>query len=101
MTESALAFQVDARLDADDHVLGEHVGASPGNPGRLVVAQADPVPRAVETAFLTRIPLRAEEVVDGRIDLAACDAGSDHPEGESRRASLHGPEGRAGLPQKA
>jgi hypothetical protein len=60
------------------------------------VAQPDPVPRAVEAAFLARVTLRAEEFVDGRVQFAASDAWSDHPEGDPPRL-FHRPEGSRGF----
>ena len=53
MSEAArdVAAQVDPGLDTDDHVLGKYVGAALSDPRSFVIAEADPVTRAVKSAL--------------------------------------------------
>ena len=83
-----VAFEVDSRLDADDHVLGKDLVAALGDPGGFVVAQADPVARAVEPARSPSYPSALEKSRTAASIWRASDARPDHPEAIFRASSI-------------
>jgi len=51
MTETAKAFDIDPRFDADHHVFGQDVLAAQGHPGRLMPGDPKSVAGAVQDVF--------------------------------------------------